>query len=309
MSYFVNQSVFSNLFSLPAVIADKHLKLATNTQLKVIIYIFRDVSKAIDVSEISSALSIPESEVSDALIFWEQCGILGSEKAKEAAEEPLKKVVKTAEMPSRADVIKRGMEDERLMFLLREAQLKFGRNLKQNESALLVSLYDDNGMDASVILLLLQYAASLNKCNISFIRSTAVKWLKAGVETVADAEKIIVDATKSELAWRKVERIFGIEHRKPSERELELSQLWINEWGLSDEMLKAGYDACVDSKTRLDMRYVAKIFENWHKSGFKRAEDIKNDNKKQAKPKKSGEKPSFAGYDLELFEKMLNEDD
>lgn len=308
MSYFVNQSVFSNLFSLPTAIADKHLKLATSIQLKVIIYIFRDISKGVNPQDISSALSVDVSEVEDALVFWEQCGVLGSEKEVEKAEEPLKSIVKSAEMPTRADVIKRGMEDERLMFLLREAQLKFGRNLKQNESALLVSLYDDNGMDASVILLLLQYAASVNKCNISFIRSTAVKWLKAGVESVLDAEKIISQTAKSELAWRKIENIFGIEHRKPSERELELSHLWINEWGLSDAILKAGYDACVDNKTRLDMRYVAKIFENWHKSGFKKPEDIKAEPKNTQKTKKATDKGSYAGYDLDLFEKMLNED-
>ncbi len=305
MSYFVNQSVFANMFPMPALIADKHLKLATENQLKVIIYIFRDITKSIDVDEIAKALSLPSSEVADALIFWQQSGVLGSDtECQEQKKE--KNAIVNAELPTRADVIKRGLEDERLMFLLREAQLKFGRNLKQNESQLLVSLYDDHGMDVSVILLLLQYAASENKCNVSFIRSTATRWIKQGVENVVEAENIIADTAKNKLAWSIVQRVFGIERRNPSDKELELSNLWVNEWKLSTDMLKLAYDACVNSKTRLSMPYIAKILETWHKAGYKTPAEVESGEKKvQNKPQKSND---FAGYDLNLFEKMLNED-
>lgn len=305
MSYFVNQSVFANMFPMPAVIADNYLKLATEIQLKVIIYIFRDITKSIDADEIAKDLSLPSSEVADALIFWQQCGIIASDTA--ATEQTKEKnAVVTAELPTRADVIKRGLEDERLMFLLREAQLKFGRNLKQNESQLLVSLYDDHGMDVSVILLLLQYAASENKCNVSFIRSTATRWIKQGVENVVEAENVIADTAKNKLAWSIVQRVFGIERRNPSDKELELSNLWVNEWKLSTDMLKLAYDACVNAKTRLSMPYIAKILEAWHKAGYKTPAEVESGEKKvQNKPQKSND---FAGYDLNLFEKMLNED-
>ncbi len=305
MSYFVNQSVFANMFPMPAFIADKYLKLATENQLKVIIYIFRDITKSIDADEIAKDLSLPSSEVTDALIFWQQCEILGSD-TESQEEKKEKNTIVTAELPTRADVIKRGLEDERLMFLLREAQLKFGRNLKQNESQLLVSLYDDHGMDVSVILLLLQYAASENKCNVSFIRSTAARWIKAGVENVVEAENIIADTAKSKLAWSIVQRVFGIERRNPSDKELELSNLWVNEWKLSTDMLKLAYDACVNSKTRLSMPYIAKILESWYKAGYKTPAEVESGEKiAQSKPTKSND---FAGYNLELFEKMLNED-
>ena len=174
MNYTLNVAALGNAFMVPSVVADKYLKIATHTQLKVLLYFMRNISEGIEPQKIAEALSMPLSETEDALVFWQQRDILIGEKEKQPEQ---KTVIINSGMPTRADVIKRGLEDERLMFLLREAQLKFGRNLKQNESSLLVSLYDDHGMDASVILLLLQYAAREGKCNISFVKKTATLWL------------------------------------------------------------------------------------------------------------------------------------
>lgn len=302
MTYNINTAVFGNTFAIPSAVADKHLKTATHIQLKVLLYFMRNISEGIDPQKISDALNFPLSETEDALTFWQQCGILLCESPTEPEQ---KTITINSTMPTRADVIKRGLEDEHLMFLLREAQLKFGRNLKQNESSLLVSLYDDYAMDASVILLLLEYTVREGKCNLSFIKKTATKWLSAGVETVLDAEKIITDTAKQNLAWQVIQNVFGIEKRNPSERESQLSNLWINEWKISADMLKAAYDACVDSKTKLSIPYVAKIIESWHKDGITTPEQL---SAKKQNSKNTASKTDYAGYDLNLFEKMLNDD-
>lgn len=300
MIYNVNPAIFSSTYAIPTDVADKYLKIATHTQLKVLLYFMRNISDGIDSQKISDALRLDINETEDALLFWQQCGILTGATPK---EEPKTVVVKST-LPSRTDVIKRGLEDKQLMFLLREAQLKFGRNLKQNESQLLVSLYDDHGMDPSVILLLLGYAVREGKCNLTFVKKTATHWLESGVETVMDAENLIAEAAKQNLAWSVVQSAFGIERRNPSTKEAELSNLWVNEWKISTELLKAAYDACVDAKTKLSMPYVAKIIESWHKDGITNPEQISS-KKKNVKPQG---KNDFAGYDLDLFEKMLNDD-
>ena len=300
MIYNVNPAIFSSTYAIPTDVADKYLKIATHTQLKVLLYFMRNISDGIDSQKISDALRLDINETEDALLFWQQCGILTGATPK---EEPKTVVVKST-LPSRTDVIKRGLEDKQLMFLLREAQLKFGRNLKQNESQLLVSLYDDHGMDPSVILLLLGYAVREGKCNLTFVKKTATHWLESGVETVMDAENLIAEAAKQNLAWSVVQSAFGIERRNPSTKEAELSNLWVNEWKISTELLKAAYDACVDAKTKLSMPYVAKIIESWHKDGITNPEQI-SAKKKNVKPQG---KNDYAGYDLDLFEKMLNDD-
>ena len=299
MKYTFNMSVLGNTFVMPSIVVDKYIKIATETQLKVLLFLMRNISQEIDSSKIADALSLPKSEVEDALLFWSQRELLNCEQVNEQDKKP---VIINSSLPSRADVIKRGLEDENLKFLLREAQLKFGRNLKQNESQLLVSLYDDYDMKVSVILLLLGYAAREGKCNLSFVKKTAAEWLENGVETVEAADELIAKQAKQNLAWNIVQNAFGIDRRKPSTKELELSNIWINEWKISVDLLKAAYDTCIDSKAKLSMPYIAKIIEQWHKEGVTSADEIK---KNQAS--KPQVKNDYAGYDLDQYEKMLKQ--
>ena len=299
MKYTFNMSVLGNTFVMPSIVVDKYIKIATETQLKVLLFLMRNISQEIDSSKIADALSLPKSEVEDALLFWSQRELLNCEQVNEQDKKP---VIINSSLPSRTDVIKRGLEDENLKFLLREAQLKFGRNLKQNESQLLVSLYDDYDMKVSVILLLLGYAAREGKCNLSFVKKTAAEWLENGVETVEAADELIAKQAKQNLAWSIVQNAFGIDRRKPSTKELELSNIWINEWKISVDLLKAAYDTCIDSKAKLSVPYIAKIIEQWHKEGVTSADEIK---KNQAS--KPQVKNDYAGYDLDQYEKMLKQ--
>ena len=304
MEFSLNFKSVSSSFPLPCDVADKYIKLASANQLKALILVMRDLSDKIDAQAIADKLSISKTDAEDALLFWVRCGIL--EREETAPEKPKKNVIINAELPSRTDVIMRGMEDEKVRLLLREAQLKFGRNLKNNESRLLVSLYDDYAMDVSVILLLLQHAAAENKANLSYVKSTAVKWLKDGVQTVRDAEEEISRQLRGKLAFSVVRRAFGIEQRMPSEKENEFSNLWVNEWKMTPEMLKAAYDVCIDQKAKISFPYIGKVLEKWHLAGYKTVEDVKTGEKKPAANK--GKTNDFAGFDLDAFEAKLNSD-
>lgn len=296
MEYNINPSAFSNVFVFPTVIADKYLKLCKGEHLKVLIYIMRMSSNKPTVDEIATALDLAAYDVKEAILFWADAGLLLTQS--EAVKTEKEKTVKRALKPQREDIAKRGLEDPKIKYLLNETQLKFGRNLKTNESQTLVWLYDDIGMDVSLILYIVEYAKQKDKGNIRFIESLAIDWFDKGVETIADAEEQVRLIALSEQAWAVVCRAFGIERRKPTKKEDELAQKWVNEWKISSELLKAAYDACVDAKSKLTFPYVAKIIENWHNSGYKKTEDIK--------PKESANDRMQGAYDIDLFEKMLN---
>ena len=305
MKYAVNTEKLGNAFLLPAEAADKWLKLATNTQLKVLLCAFRSLAEGIDAEAISNRLGITKPETEDALSFWVEAGLLTSERESAQNEKP-KIITKNIDMPTRQDVIKRGMEDENLRFLFRQAQSFFGRNLKQNESSYIVYLYDDCGMEPAVILYLISYAASCGKCNLSFIKTHSTKWLNAGVDSVKSAEEIVAKEAREDLAWKTVQSVFGIEKRNPSEKEKSLSDMWLNQWQISTNLLKAAYDTCVDTKSKFSVAYISAILESWHKKGIKTPEDVLQDTKKRKTAKKDNN--SYAGFDLEAFEKSLEED-
>ena len=301
MNYIIDPKVFSAVFTVPAAVADKHLKLARGEHIKVLLYIMRNMSVNPDNAEIAAAAGLSEYEVEEALLYWAGAGILLPDGRSAEKAEIKAPAVKQNAKPDRADVARRGAEDEKIRYLLTETQMKLGRNLNSNEASTLVWLYDDLGLDVSLILMIVQYAAAHGKPRIGFIESTATDWVNRGIDTIAEADRELNKMAMSEQAWGIVCSSFGLEKRKPSKNELKLSLMWTDEWKMSREMLTAAYNACVDSISKFDMKYVSKILENWHEKGYKTPDDIE-----EKKKNDNTESESFATYDLDLFEKMIN---
>lgn len=303
MDYYINPAELTSSVPVPSTVADRYLKLAKAEHIKVLLYIFRKMTVEMPVSEISEQTNVSEYDVKEALLYWADTGILiPKEMPSVKTEEKEVKTVARIEKPSRADVARRGNEDAKISYLLRETQLKLGRNLKSNEASTLVWLYDDQGLDVSLILLIVQYAATHNKANMRFIEATAVDWINKGIDSITAADEELRRLSMGEQAWSIVCSAFGIERRKPSRKETELSFKWIDNWKLSKEILTEAYEECVNTKSKFSFAYTAKIIENWHEKGIKTLEDLKDSNKKR-------NKADFAAYDLDLYEKMLNSKD
>lgn len=295
MVYNLNTAVFASSFPFPNDVVDKYIKLCKAEHLKVLIYIMRNLAKIPTIEEISYHTDISNYDVKEAILFWADTGILTTQS--NAIDADRKAVIKKIAKPSREDVAKRGLEDEKLRYLFNQTQLIFGRNLKGNEVETLGWIYDDLGLNPSVILFIIQYAKQQNKTNITFIEKIAADWAEKNIETIYDAELELKNIAITEQAWKLVSSIFGIERRKPSKKESELSVKWINEWKITKEQIKEAYDICIDTNSKYSFAYISKIIENWH-NGF----DV------TAKPKKKTSKNN-ASYDIDLFEAMLNSED
>ncbi|HHW46665.1 MAG TPA: DnaD domain protein [Clostridiales bacterium] len=308
MDYTINPTAFVSAFTVPCSVVDKHIKLAGAAQLKVLLWIMRNMADGICIEKISQALGLPEIDVKDALQYWIEAGIINSagekpEKARSEETKPEKAITvrKAPVKPSREEVAKRGLECPEIAFLLQEAQLKFGRGLRQNEASTLVWLYDDEGLSAALILMIIEYAISENKCNIGFIERTAIDWINSGIDSISAAEKKIRELNEQKSAWNIVRSAMGIEDRRPSPNELKLAYKWVVEYGFSREILAEAYNQCVDNTSKFSMPYIKKILEDWHKKNVKTLEDIKS----LKKPAKADKKNNYAAYDLDLAQKML----
>ena len=63
---------FGQMFGVPNAVVDQYLKLATPSQLKVLLYLLRTNGQTVDHSEIAKALAISEELVEEAALFWSQ---------------------------------------------------------------------------------------------------------------------------------------------------------------------------------------------------------------------------------------------
>lgn len=321
LEYMVNPAKLGAVFMLPCEVVDKHIKLAGGVQLKVLLFAMRNIASGITAEKIAQALSLPVVDVADALLYWTESGILcvagapeqTAAPAGEAAQaevhppapaEPKQAVLVTK--PSREEIIKRGSESEEIAFLLREAQVIFGRGLRTNESSTLVWLHDYEGMNIAVILMIIEFAKSEDKCSIGYIERTALNWIDDGVDTLGAAEEKICKIHAVRNAWGMVCSAMGIDRRKPSKKEEQAAVKWVDEWQFKKDMLSAAYDECVNHTGKFSMGYIDKVLGEWHKKGFRTPAEIQPDNAKKSR-KTSG--ADFAGYDLDAFQQMLDNED
>ena len=308
MNYFADFKFFQDAFQLPKVVGEKYLKLATPMQLKVLLYVLSHLALDPSEQEISEFLNTPESEISDALKFWESTGILVSKTgpvAEPQEEKPQKKIIRKAVIkPTKEEVVQRGLESEQLRLLLSEAEIKFSRPLQFSEISTLVWLFDNQGMDTSLILMLIEYAKQEKKCNIGFIERTAIEWLNNEILDISSAENYLRSINEKKTAWKIVEASFGIEPRLPSKKELDYSKLWVVDYGFGRDILHEAYERCIDTKSKFSIPYIAKILENWHSKGLSTVAEILEYEEK-AKSKK--DKPSsMITYDIKELEKLIN---
>lgn len=175
---------------VPAEVADRFLKLATHDQLKVMLKVCSLGAPEFDTEDIAKELRISDEQAKEAVDFWASAGFFISRNApvKEPKPEahPAKKAVRAATVkPDRNEVARRGTEEPQIAFLLGEAQKKLGRALKQSESSTIVWLFDDEGINTPLMLMLFEHEAANGMFRIGAIERTAMEWIDAGVEDVS----------------------------------------------------------------------------------------------------------------------------
>lgn len=312
MPYTINIGELSHMFAVPSRVADKLIKLSGAIQLKVLLIALNSNPAKIEAKKIADKLGISDIDVTDALNYWVECGILTNAELPNTdvlitntAEVKPKKAAKIEIVkPNREEVLKRGKESTEITFLLREAQLKFGRPLRQNESSTLLWLYDNEGFSVPIILQLISFSVNEGKANIGFIERTALGWIKDGVTTIEDAEKQIAMHQAKKSAWGKVCSAMGIDNRMPSSKEAELAFKWVEEYGYDNAMLRLAYESCVDSAAKFSMNYVSKIIDNWYKNDAKTPDDVANINERRKPSTTTKPKDSF---NLDDYQKSLEE--
>ena len=76
MPYSINIDELSNMFAVPSRVADKLIKLSGAIQLKVLLIALNNNPAKISADVIDEKLGISQIDVTDALNYWVECGIL-----------------------------------------------------------------------------------------------------------------------------------------------------------------------------------------------------------------------------------------
>jgi DnaD/phage-associated family protein len=316
MDYILNPAAYGAMFAVPAEVVDKHLRLAGAAQLKALLWLLRHGGVG-DTVELAKALGLAPADASDALQYWLEMGLIISsgeslnpvtaaapaqnqpQTQAQTEKEKTPKPFIPPQRPTRGEVARRGSESPEIAFLIKEAELKLGRLISFSEAAALVWLFDYESLPACVILMLVEYCVSENKFGVRYMEKLGADWAAKEINTVERAERHLTELSLRKTAWRKIENAFGLEHRQPSEKELEFASRWVNEYLFTKAMLKAAYDRCVDSTAKINFKYIDKILVKWYSLKITAPEDIPAAQTKEKSPQ-SGK--SQTSYDLGIFD-------
>lgn len=280
---------FNSVFAVPCSVVDTHIKLAGSVQLKVLLYFLRHAGENLSIDDVASALSLSCADVKDALQYWIETNLMSEILKNNLAENninsqkniknnlPLnkeksenlnlrKKVVSTR--PDNKSIARRIDESEEIKYLMQEAQIILSRPISNSDSATLLMLHDVDGLPVDVILMLLQYAVSIGKCNLRYIEKVAMSWGEEEINTIEKAEEKIKNLENYRMAWNKVRKVLGIDGRAPTQKEAEAANRWLNEWNFSEDLIKEAYDRCVDLKGKYILNYIDSIIKRWKSSGI-----------------------------------------
>lgn len=84
MEYNINPNAYKNIFAVPTSLIDENIRLAGVVQLKVILYLLRHINDGdISIQNIADALGLDKFDVSDALVFWQERGIISKNQTEE----------------------------------------------------------------------------------------------------------------------------------------------------------------------------------------------------------------------------------
>ncbi len=298
--------------AVPSEIIDEHIGKASGLYIKVILYILR--TNKIDSPVIAAVLSVPVSDVEEAIRYWTSSGILPAEevdrqmsagKKQQPVHPPRGETADSAETVEAAR-FQVSADREEVRFLLTTAEQILGRPLSSTEQKGFVFFLEEYDLPADVIVMAVEFCCMHNRGNYRYISKLLAGWYEQGINTHPLAEEYIRNQTERLSREAEVMEAFGIKNRGLTTANRKYIMQWYQDYGFNIEIIRMAYERAVDQIGQASFPYIGKILQNWHKMGFKTPEDIlRGDVKKTTPPAGGGKSPSSAAgspsYDVEAF--------
>jgi DnaD/phage-associated family protein len=306
----LNMGKYSSFLAVPAEVVDKHLAAASGMYIKVLLAVLR--ANEADTSRIAGMLSVPESEVVEAVRYWVQNGIFQEEgvqhrKEKEAPSPARKRpeVVVSAQSLTPGEIQERVEQNQDVRFLFSMAESIFGNLLTSTQQRGLIYIHETLGLPVDVIVMALQYCVSIGKGNFAYIQKLCGGWADQEINTHARAEEYIRQQTMRHTREREVQERFGIKDRALSAQQLRYIQGWYDQLGYGIDMIGEAYERTLNAINQLSFPYINTILNSWHEKGIRTPQEIAL---KDARPagkggQAGGGQRRTASYDLEEFER------
>lgn len=242
---------------LPLDFVDNYILKSKPEFSMVYLYVFRhkDEGAVISAEDISLALKLKTDTVNDAIAYWCELGfdIFTTKKFPPKCEKS---------RYSSGEIARFTASDKDLAILFEETEKIMCKVLSPNNQQTLYWIYNDLGMSSAMIILMLNYAKSKDKCNMRYIEKLAFDLSEKGIFTFEEAE-VYFDGLEREHSYEtRLKKLFGLERSFISTEKAIIAN-WCNNLKPTKEQLIKAYEICIERTGKFSAKYINAILENW----------------------------------------------
>ena len=181
--------------------------------------------------------------------------------------------------------------DAGFRMLVPQTEEKLGKRLKTADLQILAGLYDDLGLPADVIYLLVCHCVARSeerygpgrRPTLRQIEKEGYHWAQRGLFDQESASRYLRDWNVRRSAMGRYMQGLGLGDRRPVESEERYITDWMDK-GFPPETVALAYDKTVFYKKELNWRYLNGILRRWHENGWHTEEEVRqSDSRKPAR--------------------------
>jgi len=331
----LNLGAWNDVFAVPSVVVDNYIKLAGGNNIKVLLYYLKNAGRVLSVDEVSQKTGVNPDDIQDALLFWEQTGLLCFNKndivpgniplnnenpyiseheqitvKPEKTETTLRSIAESRVQLEREprfcpkEIAHSVRENKGMDFLFKGCEKIFGRTLKHNEQNSLMLITEETGIPAECTLMLVDYCFSIGKPTPAYMKAIAVDWLERGIMTMSAVEDEIKVLREINSLENRLKRLFEM-NSAFSKTQKDFIKKWSN-LGYGEEMLSEAYQITLDQTGKAAFPYMNKIITKWSENGIKTKEQLEKSQKAYNEKNQSASEAK-SSFDLNLISKLINE--
>lgn len=321
MSLYKLNTPFSNYTLIDNNFIDNFLPKARGEYVKIYILILKYAScgeGGFDSSFIAKNLNLLESDIKNALSYWNDVGVIKLTSIDEKTSNiEFLQLSESSSTTSSLNLINE-INDNNLIDFFKEVELIIGRPLSQKEMEHYINWTKNFNFSYELILYLISYCVNKNKKDFRYIEKVAIAWADLNIKTLDEAMVYTEKREKNFVNYRKIFTYLGMPDSEISKPQEELFNKWLITYNMPIELIYKACDICFSKLSKTDFNYIDGILNNFKNSKIFTLQDFENYEKNKNSFikgfSKSKTKNTFSNfpqriYDYDKLEKLLIKND
>lgn len=302
MSTFMLKNSSLGFTPVSNIFIEKYMPKARGEFIKVYLLFLKYNSSGepgVSSSILASSLNLLESDIMNALNYWNDQGIIKLNKIDQMGNFNIEFLElseeSTKDNKNQVDLLT-ALNSNNTKDMLKDIESLLARPLSPTEMSTYLNWQKEFGFSSELILILIEYCVSKGKSDPRYIEKVALSWHDLKITDVNQAQNLI---KKTEDKWgniRKVLSYLGISNTDIMKPQQDMIEKWLLTYNYSIDIIQKACDICFERLNRADFKYIDGILNNWNNNNLRTLEEISAKDKKQVNSNKYSKSQSASSY-------------